>query len=73
MEDLVVHLPSIASTGTVKPDDEGPPWLTPLKNDTDDDDDDDETCFKCQDLTAWNNNPILMWGQQLILVIEPFT
>ena len=22
----------------------------------------DETLFECQDLTAWNNNPILMQG-----------
>lgn len=33
------------------------------------DEDDDETLFKCQDLIAWKNNPILMWGHQLMCYI----
>jgi len=36
----------------------------------DDDNDDDETLFECQDLIDWVSNSILMWGYQLILVIE---
>ena len=41
-----------------------------LDFDNDDDNDDDETLFECQDLIDWVSNSILMWGYQLILVIE---